>query len=43
MTNIGATYVEDRPRFEWFNTYYFQLEQLLFRAVEEMLARKSKS
>lgn len=43
MTNIGAMYMEEGPRADWFTSYYFPLEQLLFQAGEDLLAETEQT
>ena len=42
MTNADAMYLENDRRWNWFRNYYGEIEQLLLRSAEEMLAQKSK-
>ena len=38
MTNVGAMFLENDRRIDWYTNYYFELEQLLLQAAEEMSA-----
>jgi CubicO group peptidase (beta-lactamase class C family) len=42
MANVDAMYLEDHRRWDWFRNYYGEIEKLLLRTAEEMLARESQ-
>jgi hypothetical protein len=39
MTNVNLMYLENDRRGDWFGTYYGEIERLLLRTAEEMLAQ----
>ena len=41
MTNVNLTYSGAARKWSWFGDYYFEVEQLLLQATEEMLAQTS--
>jgi CubicO group peptidase (beta-lactamase class C family) len=41
MTNVNLMYLENDRRGAWFETYYGEIERLLLRRAEEMLAQTS--
>jgi hypothetical protein len=41
MTNVNLMYLENDRRGDWFETYYGEIERLLLRRAEEMLAQTS--
>jgi CubicO group peptidase (beta-lactamase class C family) len=42
MTNVATFLLENDRQGEWLQNYYFEIEQLLLRAAEEMLAREAE-
>jgi CubicO group peptidase (beta-lactamase class C family) len=42
MTNVDAMYLENDRRWDWFRNYYGEIERLLLRTAEEILARESE-
>ena len=41
MTNVGAVFLEHDARIDWYQNFYFEIEQLLFRTAEEMILKPS--
>jgi hypothetical protein len=41
MTNVDLMYLEPDRRLNWFKNYYFEVEQLLLRTAEGVLAQMS--
>jgi hypothetical protein len=42
MTNVDAMYLENDRRWDWFRNSYGEIERLLLRTAEEILARESE-
>jgi CubicO group peptidase (beta-lactamase class C family) len=43
MTNVSLMFHGEAGRWKWFRDYYFEIEQLLLQAAEEMLTEESVS